>query len=100
MHMSSQFESLLVIILAIFYVDNGMPGVNNALEDVAIPLTQLLQQAEVSTQAWKRLLYALGGALELTTCFTYAVYWDLSGGRHQMIQPDKIADCAPEGDHF
>ena len=49
MHMSSPFKTLLVTILAIFYVDDGMPGVNDALNDAATPLPLLLQQAKDST---------------------------------------------------
>ena len=100
MHMSSPYETLLVTILAIFYVDDGMPGVNDALEEEATPLSELLQQAEASTQAWERLLYASGGALELSKCFAYVLYWDLSEGRHRLIRPTEIDECNPEADHF
>jgi hypothetical protein len=99
-HVSSPFETLLVVILAIFYVDDGMPGVNDAAEDEATPLPVLLKQAEDATQAWERLLFASGGALELSKCFAYVIYWDLSEGRHRLIRPDEIANCVVEGDHF
>ena len=100
MHMSSPFETLLVVILAIFYVDDGMPGVNDALEDEVTPLPVLLQQAEDATQAWERLLFASGGALELSKCFAYVIYWDLSEGQHRLIQPGEIVDCDAKGNHF
>jgi hypothetical protein len=63
MNVSSPFDSLLVSILAIFYVDDGMPGVNDTLEASALPLQLLLRQAEQATQSWERLLFASGGAL-------------------------------------
>ena len=63
------FEALLVTILAIFYVNDGMPGVNDSQEASALPLPLLLKQAEEATQSWERLLFASGGALEMFKCF-------------------------------
>ena len=100
MHVSSPYETFLVVILAIFYVDDGLPGVNDATEDEATPLPVLLQRAKDATQAWERLLFASGGALELSKCFAYVIYWDLSEGRHQLIRPNEIGDCDAEGEHF
>ena len=45
MTVTSPFEDLFVFILAIFFVDDGMPGVNDALEEEALPLSDLLQTA-------------------------------------------------------
>jgi ribonuclease HI/exonuclease III len=90
MTVSSPFESLLVTILAIFYVDDGMPGVNDSQERDALPLELLLQQAEDATQSWERLLFASGGALEMSKCFAYVLYWDLADGKHRLILPDEI----------
>jgi hypothetical protein len=82
MMVSSPFESLIATILAIFYVDDGMPGVNDSQEACALPLELLLKQAEDATQSWERLLFASGGALEMSKCFAYVMYWDLSEGQH------------------
>jgi hypothetical protein len=91
MAVSSPFESLLVTILAIcFYVDDGMPGVNDSQEDTASPLALLLQQAENATQSWERLLFASGGALEMSKCFVYVMYWDLSEGKHRLLLPEEF----------
>ncbi len=90
MSVSSPFESLLVTILAIFYVDDGMPGVSDSQEDQASPLELLLLQAEQATQSWERLLFASGGALEMSKCFAYVVYWDLSEGKHRLLLPHEI----------
>jgi hypothetical protein len=100
MHVSSPFETLMVTILAIFYVDDGMPGINDALDDEAAPLPILLQRAGEATQAWERLLFASGGALELSKCFAYVMYWDLADGNHRLIRPGEIPGCLPEEDHF
>jgi hypothetical protein len=90
MAVSSPFESLLVTILAIFYVDNGMPGVNDSQEDTASPLALLLQQAENATQSWEPLLFASRGALEMSKCFAYVMYWDLSKGKHRLLLPEEF----------
>jgi hypothetical protein len=90
MAVSSPFKSLLVTILAILAVDDGMPGINNSQEDKASPLALLLQQAEDATQSWERLLFASGGALEMSKCFAHVVYWDLSDGKHWLLLPDEV----------
>jgi hypothetical protein len=100
MQVTSPFETLLVTILVIFYVDDGMLGVNDALEHEAAPLLPLLQQAEDATQTWEQLLFASGGALELSKCFTYVLYWDLSDGKHGLIRPNEIPQCTAEADYF
>jgi hypothetical protein len=96
----SPFAALLVFILAVFYVDDGMPGVNDALESVALPLLVLLQQAEAASQSWERLLFASGGALELSKCFAYVLYWDHSDGTHRLLPPDEIPGCTSDGSQF
>jgi hypothetical protein len=53
MMVSSPFASLIVTILAISYVDDGMPGVNDSQEASALPLALLLKQAEDATQSWE-----------------------------------------------
>jgi ribonuclease HI len=94
----SPFESMMVFILAVFYVDDGMPGVNDAHEKAALPLAMLLDQAGKASQSWERLLFASGGALELTKCFAYILYWDLSNGTHRLLSPDKIPNCISEAE--
>jgi hypothetical protein len=95
---TSPFESLLVFILAVFYVDDGMPGVNDALEDSPAPLQTLLTNAQNASQSWERLLFISGGALELTKCFAYVIYWDLEHGDHRMLKPTEIPGGQISGD--
>jgi hypothetical protein len=59
-----------------------MPGINNSQETAASPLAELLHQAKDATQSWEHFLYASGGTLEMSKCFAYVVYWDLSEGQH------------------
>jgi hypothetical protein len=53
MTVSSPFESLLVTNLAIFYVDDGMPGISDTQEKTASPLELLLLHSEQATQSWE-----------------------------------------------
>ena len=90
-------NDLMVVILAIFFVDDGMPGINDATEESARPLEDLLIKVERVLQAWERLLFASGGALELTKCFAYVLYWDLSKGNHRLLLPEEIPGCVRSG---
>jgi hypothetical protein len=64
-------------------------------------LPELLDAAEQSAQSWERLLFASGGALELSKCFAYIIYWDLSPSKApRMLEPHELPNCSPEGDHF
>ena len=93
---------MALLITAVFFVDDGMPGVNDAMEATATGLELLLKQAEEAAQSWdERLLFVSGGALELTKCFVYIMYWDhLSHGKHKMVLPSEIPGCIPEEDQF
>ena len=53
MTITSPFEDLFVFILAILFMNDGMPRVNDALEDEALPLSDLLQTAQQLSQSWK-----------------------------------------------
>ena len=40
-------------------------------------------------------------ALELTKCFAYVIYWDLSPSElPRILEPKEIPNCTPEGEHF
>jgi hypothetical protein len=94
MKLLSPFDTMLIVsFLAVFYVD--------ATEAHPSPLTDLLDAAKKSARSWERLLFASGGALELTECFTYIIYWDLSPSTEpRMLEPHEIPNCSPEDDHF
>ncbi len=91
---------MALLITAVFFVDDGMPGVNDAMEAKATRLDILLAQAESAAQLWERLLFVPGGALELTKCFVYILYWDLSHGKHRVVHPSEIPGCTPEEEQF
>jgi len=97
-HIASPYENLLVFVVAILYVDDGMPGVNDADQIEAVDLPTLISQGEQCAQSWERLLFVSGGALELQKCFAYIIYWDLSEGRHRMMEPDEIPGCTMDED--
>ena len=84
---------LRVCLIAIFFVDDGTPGVNDACDAEPLPLPAIAAQAQKTAQSWERLLFASGGALEFSKCFAYIVYWDLSDGKHRLLLPDEIEGC-------
>ena len=49
---------LRVCLVAIFFVDDGTPGVNDADEESARPRHELIHQAQQMAQSWERLLFA------------------------------------------
>jgi hypothetical protein len=64
MKVMSPFTTLCVLNVAVYYVDDGMPGVNNS-DSVQPQSLQQLEAAESSAQSWERLLFVSGGRLEL-----------------------------------
>jgi hypothetical protein len=63
MYVLSPFERELVVwLLVIHFIDDGMPGINDAKEVVATPLQTLLEKVQDMSQSWERLLFASGGA--------------------------------------
>ena len=92
--LQSPFDnSLAVLIVAILFVDDGMPGVNDADVYEPVPIIDLVQQAQNCAQSWERLLFASGGALEMSKCFAYILYWDLADGKHRLMEPSEIPGC-------
>jgi hypothetical protein len=64
MAVSSPFESLLVTILAIFYVDNGMPGVSDSQEDLSV-LREQRRQTMVDSEIETSIRSAIVRLMEL-----------------------------------
>jgi hypothetical protein len=70
MKLYSPFEQLLILsVLAIFYVDNGMPDINDATDDSHRKPELLLQQAEACAHSQEGVLFASSRALEFSKCF-------------------------------
>jgi len=84
---------LRVCLLAIFFVDDGTPGVNDAEDEQARPMAALVKQGQNMAQSWERLLFASGGALEFSKCFAYYLFWDLEAGKHRLRSPSEIDGC-------
>jgi hypothetical protein len=102
MKLLSPYDSLLIVsILAVVFVNDGTVGINDAAEKSPRPLPELLDAAEQSAQSWERLLFASGGALELSKCFACIIYWDLSPFKApRMLDTHELSNCSPGGDHF
>ena len=96
--MSPYDRALLVLIIAILFVDDSMLGVNDANQDTPKSLDELIVEAVACAQSWERLLFVSGGALELSKCFAYIIYWDLSEGNYRIMEPNEIPGCKAQGD--
>jgi hypothetical protein len=81
-------KSQTINISAMMYVDDNTPGVNDMDVASGMPLAQLFTTANVSAQTWERILFASGGSLELTKCFTTVVAWNWTDGVPTIVHPD------------
>jgi hypothetical protein len=66
------------------FVDDTSNRCNDGLQEEAMPYTELIAKAQVMAQIWERILYSLGGALELRKCFWYLLYWTWENGHPQL----------------
>jgi hypothetical protein len=47
------------------------------------------------SQAWEKLLFCSGGALELSKCFYYLLHWKWSDGLPQLLTKNEILELIP-----
>jgi hypothetical protein len=66
------------------FVDDVSNGCNDAYLEMAMPFADLIAHGQSCAQIWERILYSLGGALELRKCFWYLIYWQWVNGRPEM----------------
>ena len=72
----------VIRMLAIYFVDDGSPCVNEDLSQPTTPEPEvLLAQAQQMAQSWERLLFASGGALKHEKCFAFQMFWEWDGGK-------------------
>jgi hypothetical protein len=87
---------MTVSVLAVFFVDDGIRGINDAKEASPSLLPDLLDIAEKSTQSRDRLLFASSEALEVTK---FSLVLSNGAARHT----ENIGCWIPmssKGDHF
>jgi ribonuclease HI len=84
-------RTLCTRIVAIFYVDDNTPGINDAEDATPEPEGAMIQRAQTNAQSWANLLSGSGGALEPSKCFTYIVRHDWKSGRPSLRKPEDIA---------
>jgi len=73
-------------IRAVFYVDDGMPGINDAGQKEASTWPDLAAAATRTATKWEQLLQ------ELSKCFCFAVYWTWHNGRGKRVRPDDLEE--------
>jgi hypothetical protein len=80
----------LCLNIAVYYVDDGMPGVNDFSEEIPELEDQLISKAQESVQSWSSLLYGSGGSLVASKCFTYMIIHDWKSGSPILKKPEDV----------
>jgi hypothetical protein len=70
-----------------FVVDDAQNSLNDVHLDIPWTLVELTRRKlEDMSQTWEKLLFCSRGALELSKCFYYIVYWKWIDGLPQMMK--------------
>ncbi len=72
------------------FVDDTQNGLNDAHLESPWSLGEIIQNLLHMAQTWERLLFCSGGALELSKCSYYIVYWKWLNGLPQMLSTDEV----------
>ena len=72
------------------FVDDAQNGLNDAHMETPWTLDELTRKLEAMSQTWEKLLFCSGGALELSKCFYYIIYWKWVDGFPQMLQNSEM----------
>ena len=74
------------------YVDDTQNGVNDAYLPSPWSIQELSTTLSATSQSWEKLLYCSGGALELSKCFYYLLYWKWVDGLPILHTKSEISD--------
>jgi hypothetical protein len=77
-------QLIVACLLVIFFVNDGMTGVNDTRNEEPELETDLI------AQSWEHILHASGGALKISKCFTYMVFFDWTDGKYHLRKPAEI----------
>ena len=66
------------------FVDNTQNGLTDAHLNNAWPLPKLINNLQFMAQTWERILFSSGGAMELSKCSYYILYWKWGNGLPQL----------------
>ncbi len=68
------------------FVGDAQNGTNDAHLPEPVSLPAIIGNLEAMSQSpWEKLLFCSGGALELSKCFYYIIYWKLIDGLPTML---------------
>jgi hypothetical protein len=67
------------------FVDDAQNGLNDAHLATPWTISDLSCRLAHMSQTWEKLLFSSGGALELSKCFYYIVYWKWVNGLPKML---------------
>jgi hypothetical protein len=68
------------------FVDDAQNGLNDAYLSSPWSIQQLTEKLAAMSQTWEKLLFSSGGALELSKCFYYLIYWEWRDGIPNMVR--------------
>jgi hypothetical protein len=74
------------------YVDNTQNRLNDAFLPRSWSLQELSTTLEKTSQSWEKLLFCSGGALELSKCFYYLLYWKWVDGLPILLTNSEIEE--------
>ena len=74
------------------FVDSTQNGLNNAFLPNPWTASELTRNLEHMSQTWEIHLFSSGGALELSKCFYYIVYWKWEEGLPCMLTNLEMSD--------
>ena len=77
------------------FVDDAQNGLNDAHLATPWTISDLSRRLAHMSQTWEKLLFSSGGALELSKCFYYIVYWKWVDGLPKMLTNSEMESTPP-----
>jgi hypothetical protein len=74
------------------FVDDTQNGLNDAHMLQPWTIHELFEKLQAMAQTWERLLHCSGGALELSKCSYYVLYWQWIHGLPSLISKQKVQE--------
>ncbi len=73
------------------FVDDTQNGLNDSGIKEPWSIWELVSNLQDMAQAWERLLFTSGGALELSKCSYYVMHWEWNNGLPHLTPKNKVA---------
>jgi hypothetical protein len=90
MRFSSPEQSIIAERYSDAFVDDAQNGLNDVGEDEQWDLETLRLKHQQLSQTWELLLFSSGGALKLSKCCYYLLYWEWKNGLPCLLPASKM----------